>query len=190
MTVQVPVKTLRWAVLAGTVECLDRIQTGGPRKGGWWSLGDKRCRQLPQPHWSASIRRHCGSRGTRLETRSGGHIFPCPLTMAFVVDFLIVVVALAVSLLITVPIIGGLVRLRANYNPKGLQLDEEGVVHPYTGPQLTSFLGMLTRVKRLEVRPLQSLTSDVLIHPLSLQGWPGLYKGLSERPIRISIAVR
>jgi len=79
--------------------------------------------------------------------------------MGFVVDLLIIVVGLAVSLLITVPITGALVRLRANYNPKGLQLDDEGVVHPYTGPQLTSFFGMFARVKRLE-------------------GWPGLYKGL------------
>lgn len=73
--------------------------------------------------------------------------------MVSVVDLLIVIAALAVSLSITVPVTGALVRLRANYNPKGLQLDEEGVVHPYTGPQLTSFFGMLARVKRLEVRP-------------------------------------
>jgi hypothetical protein len=73
--------------------------------------------------------------------------------MGLIVDLLIIAVALAISLLITVPITGALVRLRANYNPKGLQLDEEGVVHPYTGPHLTSFFGMLFRVKRLEVRP-------------------------------------
>lgn len=100
--------------------------------------------------------------------------------MALVVDLLIIVVALAVSLLITVPISGALVRLRANYNPKGLQLDDEGVVHPYTGPQLTSFFGMLARVKRLEVRPRQILAADTLIHTPFSQGWPGLYKGLSE----------
>lgn len=73
--------------------------------------------------------------------------------MALVVDLLIIAVALTISLLITVPITGALVRLRANYNPKGLQLDDEGGVRPYTGPQLTSFFGMLFRVKRLEVRP-------------------------------------
>lgn len=72
--------------------------------------------------------------------------------MALTVDLLVITVALAISLLITIPITGALVRLRANYNPKGLQLDDEGVVHPYTGPQLTSFFGMLLRVKRLEVR--------------------------------------
>ena len=73
--------------------------------------------------------------------------------MALAIDLFVIAVALAISLLITVPITGALVRLRANYNPKGLQLDDEGVVHPYTGPQLTSFFGMLLRVKRLEVRP-------------------------------------
>lgn len=86
--------------------------------------------------------------------------------MGFVVDLLIFVVALAVSLLITVPITGALVRLRANYNPKGLQLDDEGVVHPYTGPQLTSFFGMLARVKRLEVRARWILATDMLIHTI------------------------
>ena len=100
--------------------------------------------------------------------------------MGFVVDLLIIVVGLAVSLLITVPIAGALVRLRANYNPKGLQLDDEGVVHPYTGPQLTSFFGMLSRVKRLEVRARRILATDMLIHKPLSQGWPGLYKGLSK----------
>lgn len=73
--------------------------------------------------------------------------------MGLLVDLLIIAVAIAISLLITVPITGALVRLRANYNPKGLQLDDEGVVPPHTGPKLTSFFGVLFRVKRLEVRP-------------------------------------
>ncbi|EMD37377.1 hypothetical protein CERSUDRAFT_114050 [Gelatoporia subvermispora B] len=67
--------------------------------------------------------------------------------------------SLAISLLIIVPLTGAVVRLRANYNPKGLQLDPEGNVEPHTGPIVTSFFGMLRRVKRLE-------------------GWAGLYKGL------------
>jgi len=109
--------------------------------------------------------------------------------MGFVVDLLVIAVALAVTMIITVPITGALVRLRANYNPKGLQLDDEGVVHPYTGPQLTSFLGMLSRVKRLEVRLRWILVTDTLIHMFSLQGWPGLYKGLSECSDGVSSAV-
>ncbi|KAI8993111.1 mitochondrial carrier [Trametes punicea] len=69
------------------------------------------------------------------------------------------VVSLVVSLLITVPLTGALVRLRANYNPKALQLDPDGNVHVHTGPMVTSFFGMLRRVYRIE-------------------GWAGLYKGL------------
>jgi len=76
-----------------------------------------------------------------------------------ITGILLVLLTLAITLLIYLPLAGSLVRLRANYNPKGLQLDADGVVHPYTGPQVTSFFGMLMRVKRIE-------------------GWSGLYKGL------------
>lgn len=75
------------------------------------------------------------------------------------VFILTVLLTVLVGLVITVPLTGALVRLRANYNPKGLQLDDEGNVEPHTGPVVTSFFGMLARVKRIE-------------------GWPGLFKGL------------
>jgi hypothetical protein len=59
--------------------------------------------------------------------------------------------SIAVSLLVIVPLAGILVRFRANYNPKGLRLDSEGVVQPpYTGPTV-SFLGMFKRVYKIEV---------------------------------------
>ncbi|KAI0267145.1 mitochondrial carrier [Gloeopeniophorella convolvens] len=66
---------------------------------------------------------------------------------------------LSVTLLISVPLTGTLVRLRANYNPKGLQLDPEDGVQPHTGPVINSFFSMFARVRRLE-------------------GWPGLMKGM------------
>lgn len=67
------------------------------------------------------------------------------------VFILTVLLTVLVGLVITVPLTGALVRLRANYNPKGLQLDDEGNVEPHTGPVVTSFFGMLARVKRIEV---------------------------------------
>ncbi|TCD69808.1 hypothetical protein EIP91_006121 [Steccherinum ochraceum] len=76
-----------------------------------------------------------------------------------ILALLLLLVSLAISLLISIPLVGALVRLRANYNPKGLQLDDEGNVEPHTGPVVTTFFGMLRRVKRIE-------------------GWAGLYKGL------------
>jgi len=72
--------------------------------------------------------------------------------------------ALGISLAIFVPLTGVLVRFRANYNPKGLQLDAEGGAVPHTGPVVRSYFGMLGRVYRLE-------------------GWPGLYKGLMPTAI-------
>ncbi|KAF9227393.1 hypothetical protein BS17DRAFT_775408 [Gyrodon lividus] len=84
------------------------------------------------------------------------------------VDTLLLVGSLAVSLAVLVPLTGALVRFRAHYNPKGLQLDPEGDVQPHTGPVVTSFFAMLMRVYRIE-------------------GWPGLYKGLM--PALLSTAI-
>jgi len=75
--------------------------------------------------------------------------------------------SITLSLLFAVPLSGALVRVRANYNPRGLQLDDEGNVEPHTGPVVTSFFGMLARVKRIE-------------------GWAGLYKGLMPTLVETS----
>ncbi|KIJ61321.1 hypothetical protein HYDPIDRAFT_42724 [Hydnomerulius pinastri MD-312] len=84
------------------------------------------------------------------------------------VDMLLLIGSLAVSLAIFVPLTGALVRFRAHYNPKGLQLDTEGDVQPHTGPVVTSFFAMLKRVYRIEV-------------------WPGLYKGLMPSLVSTTI---
>lgn len=68
------------------------------------------------------------------------------------------ILSLAFSFAVAVPLAGALVRFRANYTPKGLQLDGEGGVQPHTGPVVNSYFAMLARIKRLE-------------------GWSGLYKG-------------
>jgi len=83
-------------------------------------------------------------------------------------DMLLLVGSLAISLAILVPLTGALVRFRAHYNPKGLQLDPEGGVQPHTGPVITSFFAMLVRVYRIE-------------------GWLGLYKGLMPTLLSTSI---
>ncbi|KDR75849.1 hypothetical protein GALMADRAFT_248578 [Galerina marginata CBS 339.88] len=76
----------------------------------------------------------------------------------------ILLLAMVISLAIFVPLTGILVRFRANYNPKGLQLDSEGGATPHTGPVVRSYFGMLLRVYRLE-------------------GVAGLYKGLMPTAI-------
>ncbi|KAL4073975.1 mitochondrial carrier [Scleroderma citrinum] len=79
--------------------------------------------------------------------------------MLSLLDIILLLASLTISLALLVPLTGALVRFRANYNPKGLQLDPEGDAQPHTGPVITSFLVMLKRVYDIE-------------------GWLGLYKGL------------
>ncbi|KAG6861144.1 hypothetical protein C0995_003412 [Termitomyces sp. Mi166 len=63
------------------------------------------------------------------------------------------------SLAITIPFVGILVRYRAHYNPKAVQLEsEDGAQEARTGPVINGYFSTLTRVYKLE-------------------GWPGLYKG-------------
>jgi hypothetical protein len=64
---------------------------------------------------------------------------------------LIFCVASSVSLLIQTPLLGALVRFRANYTPKGLQIGEEGGMTPHVGPVVPNYFSMLLRVKRIEV---------------------------------------
>ena len=66
-------------------------------------------------------------------------------------DIILVFATLALSTAITVPLTGVLVRYRANYNPKGLQLNAEGDAQPYTGPIIRSYFAMFARVYRIEV---------------------------------------
>lgn len=95
--------------------------------------------------------------------------------------------SLAISLVVLVPLIGTGVRFRAHYNPRGLRLDpenQEGEVHPNTGPVISSFFGMLRRVQKLEVCNPHIIRRHPLIEQHS-QGYSGLYKGLSMQPIII-----
>ncbi|KAJ3724552.1 hypothetical protein FB446DRAFT_638684 [Lentinula raphanica] len=85
--------------------------------------------------------------------------------MSKLIALIILLGTLAVSSAIYVPLLGVLVRFRAQYNPRGLQLDDEGAPQPHTGsfclfggPVVTSYFAMMKRVYRIE-------------------GWAGLYKG-------------
>ena len=68
-----------------------------------------------------------------------------------ILDLLLLIPSLGLTLAVLVPLTGGLVRFRANYNPKGLQLEPDGGVQPHTGPVVSTYFGMLKRVYKLEV---------------------------------------
>lgn len=71
------------------------------------------------------------------------YVGPPPVVVLFL--------AMIVSLAIIVPLTGVLVRFRANYNPKSLQLDSEGGAAAHTGPVVNSYFQMFSRVYRIEV---------------------------------------
>lgn len=77
-------------------------------------------------------------------------LLTAPIMLEFF-DMMTLLGSVALSLAILVPLAGALVRFRAHYNPKGLQLDAEGGVQPHTGPVISSFFSMLKRVHRIEV---------------------------------------
>jgi len=84
---------------------------------------------------------------------------PKLMTIVFLIETLIFSVAIGVG--ITVPFVGVLVRYRANYNPKAVQLDAENAENGasvHTGPIVNGYFAMMARVYRIE-------------------GWSGLYKG-------------
>lgn len=81
-----------------------------------------------------------------------------------VLELLVLLISLAISLAMVVPFSGVLVRFRANFNPKGIRMDEEGSAAPPTGPVVKSYFAMFVRVFRIE-------------------GAPGLYKGLMPTAI-------
>ena len=74
------------------------------------------------------------------------------LILLVIILSLVSLAILAISLALLFPLTSALVRFRANYNPKGLQLDPEGDGQPYTGPVITFFFSMLKRVHSIEVR--------------------------------------
>ena len=81
--------------------------------------------------------------------RSPFHAMARPSTDQLM-DLTSLLIYFTVSLTIMVPLAGTLVRFRVNYNPKGPQLDAGGA-QSYTGPVVTTFFGMLTRVYEIEV---------------------------------------
>ncbi|KIY73105.1 hypothetical protein CYLTODRAFT_434448 [Cylindrobasidium torrendii FP15055 ss-10] len=83
-------------------------------------------------------------------------------------DFFLLLFSLSSTLAIIVPLTGVLVRFRANYNPKGLQLDAEGGATPYTGPVVKTYFGMFQRVYQIE-------------------GVNGLYKGVMPTLLSTSV---
>ncbi|KAF7375360.1 hypothetical protein MSAN_00423500 [Mycena sanguinolenta] len=99
------------------------------------------------------------------------HDNPFTTLVYVVVGIGIWIAVTALSLAITIPFVGVLVRYRANYTPKtgAVRLDDEAATTPHPDASI-GYFGMLRRVHRLE-------------------GWAGLYKGTMPTIVASLIAV-
>ncbi|KAJ7167952.1 hypothetical protein C8R46DRAFT_951066 [Mycena filopes] len=99
---------------------------------------------------------------------------PITLLISLVVGFVAAALSLGLTLAITIPFLGVLIRFRANYTPKigSVRLDDEGGAGnvPSTSDADLSYFGMMKRVHRVE-------------------GWSGLYKGIMPTLIASVLAV-
>ncbi|KAL1412349.1 hypothetical protein Q8F55_000093 [Vanrija albida] len=77
-----------------------------------------------------------------------------------------VLVTVPLALLVAMPFIGAIVRLRANYNPKGVSLADDDP--HYAGPQLTGVFATLRRT-------------------IAVEGWYGVYKGWAVLVLQLAI---
>ncbi|KAG6827886.1 hypothetical protein H0H92_010095 [Tricholoma furcatifolium] len=84
-----------------------------------------------------------------------------PIKLPMRIQFFIFVLVrnIIVNLAIT-PFLGVLVRYRAHYSPKAVQLGADDAVPARTGPTISSYFSTFKRVYKLE-------------------GWAGLYKGMT-----------
>lgn len=78
--------------------------------------------------------------------------------LEYLIAILIMIVSFGFLAIFSMPVQGSIVRLRANFAPRGLALSDIEGGDPRVGPAVRKVWGMIARVKRLE-------------------GWMGLYKG-------------
>ncbi|KAG6833261.1 hypothetical protein H0H87_009436 [Tephrocybe sp. NHM501043] len=95
------------------------------------------------------------------------------------------VLNIAISLAITIPFVGILIRYRAHYSPKAVQLDSEFEgAQTQTGPVIHGYFSTFKRVYKLEVR-LSNYRDSSRGSQFLKQGWSGLYKG--AMPVFLSV---
>jgi hypothetical protein len=96
---------------------------------------------------------------------------------------IVLVISIALSVLISQPFTGALVRLRANYLPKAVSLDnvlEDGAQSGMNGgmtPRAISGYFLRERQSTAKIGPIVSGIFAMMIRTKRLEGWSGIYKG-------------
>lgn len=102
-----------------------------------------------------------------------------------VLALIVLLISVILSVSISQPFTGALVRLRANYLPKAVSLDavlEDGAQQAGSGvrgvtPRAISAYFLREQRNAAKIGPVVSGIIAMLIRTRRLEGWPGLYKG-------------
>lgn len=106
--------------------------------------------------------------------------------VGFIASIIILAISITLSVLISQPFTGALVRLRANYLPKAVSLDnvledgslggQENGVRGVT-PRAISGYFLRERQSTAKIGPVVNGIFSMLSRTKRLEGWPGIFKG-------------
>lgn len=104
--------------------------------------------------------------------------------VGFIASLIVLVLSIILSVLISQPFTGALVRLRANYLPRAVSLDnvledggqENGGVRGVT-PRAISGYFLRERQSTAKIGPVVNGILSMLARTKRLEGWPGVFKG-------------
>ncbi|CAO1635874.1 unnamed protein product [Parajaminaea phylloscopi] len=113
-------------------------------------------------------------------------LFSSLFVFTFILASIVLVLTICISVLITLPFTGSIVRLRANYLPKAVSLDnvlEDGAGEgpaPQAGSGTTRKISaylLSQRRQGAKIGPVVSGVFPMLARTKKLEGWQGIYKG-------------
>lgn len=106
-----------------------------------------------------------------------------------VVFLIAITLSIAISVLISQPFNGAIIRLRANYLPKAVSLDnvlEDGAAsRAPSGPRALSSFLLSERRSTAKIGPVVTGVFSMMLRTKRLEGWAGIYKG--SIPVAIQI---
>lgn len=105
-----------------------------------------------------------------------------------IVFLIAITLSIGISVAISQPFNGAIIRLRANYLPKAVSLDnvlEDGAASTTSGPRALSSFLLSDRRSSAKIGPVVTGVFAMMMRTKRLEGWAGIYKG--SIPVAIQI---
>ncbi len=106
-----------------------------------------------------------------------------------IVFLIAITISIGISVLISQPFNGAIIRLRANYLPKAVSLDnvleDGGAGGNASGPRALSSFLLSERRSSAKIGPVVTGVFSMMLRTKRLEGWAGIYKGAIPVAIQI-----